>query len=83
MSPSENLSAKPQWSLWRAALYGLLIQIIVLVISGLADGGKDFFLWLHARPSEMVTHFVGELLAGPLIFVAIARIRNWRVRKSN
>jgi hypothetical protein len=74
-----SASDKParKWSLWRAALYGLILQSIVFVTSNLADGGNDAMYWLQqGRPAAIVAYFGGQLIAAPLVFVLVAFIRN-------
>jgi hypothetical protein len=67
---------KTKWSLSRAALYGLLLQVAALIVANLADGGREFAEYAHARPGQIIGHFVGQMLVSPVIFVGIAFIRN-------
>jgi H+/Cl- antiporter ClcA len=73
---------KRKWSLWRAALYGLILAVIAFAISNLADGGKDLSVWLHSRPDLMMSYFSERLLFAPTLFIVIAFIRNRFVKKS-
>jgi hypothetical protein len=80
MMPTEKRSDVP-WRISRAILYGLMLQLLTNVISALTDGGKDVALWWNASAVEMIAHFTGMMLPLPLIFVVIALIHNWRLRK--
>jgi hypothetical protein len=44
-----------RWRLSRAFLYGLALQAFALLMSGLADGGKDFALWRQGTVAEQIS----------------------------
>jgi hypothetical protein len=71
---------KQKWSLGRAAFYGLILALVVLVVSNLADQRKNLLIWLNARPGEMLGYFEAQLLLAPIVFVVVALIRNGTVR---
>jgi hypothetical protein len=73
-----TLVPRPRWSLWRAALYGLIASIIVLAINTLADGGEELSDW--SNPSRAAGYLVGSLGIWPIIFVIVVAIRNLVVR---
>jgi H+/Cl- antiporter ClcA len=82
MAVAENRTGKRKWSLWRAALYGLILAVITFITSNLANEGKELSIWLQARPAEMIAYFGARLLAAPLLFVLIAFICNRFVKTS-
>ena len=74
MSVAGDRPPKKKWSLWRAALYGLIVSVIVLVINIISAGGA---LWPHVRSgNEMIGYAAGRLFFLPLVFVLVAVIRN-------
>ena len=76
MTLSTSRTKKAKWRLSRALLYGLLLSLVLFATSNMVDGGKDLSIWLHARPAEMIGYFGGQLLFLPILFAAVAFIRN-------
>lgn len=72
-----------RWRIGRAAFYGFLLQLVAFVTSNLANGGKEIALWRTGTVAEQIGYFGGELAACPLIFMAIAAIHNWSLRRSS
>jgi hypothetical protein len=82
MSTVGSRPGKRKWSLTRAALYGLTLQTTALILGNLADGGKEFAEYAHARPGQIIGYFGAQMLFSPMIFVGIAFIRQkFRTRK--
>lgn len=70
-----------KWSLKRAFLYGLGLSVLALAVNSAADSGAEVRLWLgYGRPGEIMGWALGRVLSAPLIFVAIALIRNLFVK---
>jgi H+/Cl- antiporter ClcA len=76
-----NQPGKRKWSLWRAALLGLVIAVCLLAINSVADRGKELSIRLHAPPAEMTGYFMGRLLLLPILLVLIAFIRNFFIKE--
>jgi hypothetical protein len=69
-------SKEKKWSLWRAALYGLIAGVILFVINDAANGWQEFSTWSQARPSEVISFAIGRFGFPPVLFVLVAFIRN-------
>lgn len=75
-----------RWNLWRAALYGLFLMLLVfgVHILGIWAGTKEPDPWLNidAVPVHLfVVHWIAYFTPGPILFVVIAAIRNLFVKK--
>jgi len=69
-----TLVHRPKWSLWRAALYGLMASVAVLVIDIIiVETGLG--VW-PADPILVVPYLVVRLGFFPLLFLIGAAIRN-------
>jgi hypothetical protein len=74
--------AKKKWSLRNAALWGLGLTVLVLV-TNIAFSNPDTMKWLNAFDDELFFyHWAGYFLATPILFVAIASVRNFFVKNS-
>jgi hypothetical protein len=83
MSTPERPAAKKKWSLRNAALWGLGLTAVVL-ITNTAFSNPDTIMWLNAFDDELFFyHWAGYLLILPILFVAVASIRNLFVKNSN
>jgi hypothetical protein len=76
-----------RWSLLRAALYGILLMLLVFGVHllGIWAGTKEPDPWLNAIDVPLpsfVAHWIGYFALGPILFVVIAVIRNAFARKS-
>jgi hypothetical protein len=65
------------WRFRRAALYGLILQVLGIVSSGDWPRVKAFLISGYFEPTVAA---IAELSATPLLFVIIASIRNLLVR---
>jgi hypothetical protein len=65
-------SKEKKWSLWRAALYGLIAGVILFVINDAANGWQEFSTWSQARPSEVISFAIGRFGFPPVLFVLVA-----------
>jgi len=76
---------RKRWSLWRAALYGLLLMLFAFTVHilGLWAGTKPPDPWLSSDvPLHMLLpHWIAYFMPGPILFVIVAAIRNMFVRK--
>jgi hypothetical protein len=74
-----------RWSLWRAALYGLLLMLVVFAVHllGIWAGTKAPDPWLNTNIAlgSLLANWIGYFMPGPILFVVIAAIRNMFVRK--
>jgi hypothetical protein len=63
-------------SLWKSANIGLLISALTLLVQ--VGGGRGFELanYAHTASAGTISSLLGQILAGPLIFVLIAILRN-------
>ena len=68
-------SKEKKWSLWRAALYGLIAGMILFVISDAANGWQEVSTWSQARAGEVFGHAIGRFGFPPILFVLVAFIR--------
>jgi hypothetical protein len=83
MSAPEKPATKKKWSVRNAALWGLGLAAVVLIIN-IAFSDPDTMKWLNAFDDELFFyHWAGYLLILPLLSVAIASIRNLFVKNSN
>lgn len=67
---------KKKWSLWKAGLLGLALQIGAFVVNNAANNNWSDLAYLNASIGEALAYFAGRLLFFPLIFVLVAFIRN-------
>jgi hypothetical protein len=82
MSAPEQPVARKKWSLRNAALWGFGLTVVVLVIN-IAISNPDTIKWLNAFDDELFFyHWAGYFLVMPILFVAIASIRNLFVKNS-
>jgi len=65
---------RKRWSLWRAAASGAGVGAIAALV-GLASPGSA-----SAPDAQMLGQFTGSILAGSVLFLLVAAIRNWAVR---
>jgi hypothetical protein len=82
MLPANKPDLNKRWSLWRAALYGLLLQAFANGMSAVADKGKDAALWWNASDAEMIVHFTAMMVPAPALFVLVAWLHNRRLKKT-
>jgi hypothetical protein len=85
MIAADGERGRRKWSLWRAALYGLIVAAIAFTTSNLADGGKHLAVLIHAPAQEAIPYFAGQMLVAlaPALFVLVAFLRNRFVKASN
>ena len=68
---------KERWSPWRAAVYGLVLALIVYSFLSLGLGDEDL-----STPSALeLGEGAGLVVFGPVIFLLIAVVRNHFVEK--
>jgi hypothetical protein len=65
---------RKRWSPWRAAAWGAGVGVITALV-GLASPGSA-----SAPDAQMLGQFTGSILAGSVLFLLVAAIRNWAVR---
>jgi len=76
---SDQFSAVPgkrKWSLWRAANVGLVVSVLPLALQIANGKGVEIASQAQALGVENIAYLGGQVLAGPLLFVLIAIIRN-------
>lgn len=66
------MSAK--WSLWKAALVGLGVQVLATVAG--SDHGREVLVYLLCGQVEPMIVAITQLSVAPIIFVIVALIRN-------
>jgi hypothetical protein len=78
--------ANERWSLWRSANFGLLVSALVLAVGSFDERGFQHASYAQTASAETIFALLGEIMAGPLIFVLVALTRNrfyWRQPKSS
>jgi hypothetical protein len=79
----EQAARKKKWSIRNAALWGLGVTAAVLATS-IATSDPDTMRWLNAYDDELfVWHWAGYILIIPILFAAVASIRNLFVKDSD
>jgi hypothetical protein len=78
--------ANKKWSIWKAANAGMIVSLLPLAIQ--IASGRGFELASLAQTANLstISQLAGQVLAGPLLFVIIAVVRNiflWRLPKSD
>jgi hypothetical protein len=79
MMPADTTPRPPKrWNLWRAAFYGLLLQIFANWLTAF-NGGKPYLpdQWSF----EIIGGFVAMHIPGPILFAVIACGHNRRLKK--
>jgi H+/Cl- antiporter ClcA len=84
MSTREDKPRKKKWGLWRSALYGFILAVVVFIVHNLVDSGEQLLLFLkQARLGQIIGDLGGRLLFAPLLFVVVAFVHNRFVKNSN
>jgi hypothetical protein len=78
---TDGPSRGKKWSLWKSANIGLLTSALTLLVQ--VGGGRGFELanYAHTASAETISRLIGQILAGPLIFVLVAIVRNRLYRR--
>ncbi len=71
-----------KWSLWGAAIGGLVLSSVSLCLRALTTDGYRLANVGYLPNAELIGELAGELLVGPLVFVVIAVVRNTVRRRS-
>lgn len=69
-------STERKWSLWTAASLGLCISSALLLVAALTREAYELATVGNAPSAEQISALIGRLGAPPLLFVAIAAVRN-------
>ena len=69
---------KKKWKVWRAALYGLTLSLLMYGFYSLGFGDED----LPAPRTAELAAVAGFVASGPIIFLLVALIRNHFVQRS-
>jgi uncharacterized integral membrane protein len=80
------VATNKKWSIWRAANAGLLVSVLPLALQIANGRGVELASYAQTASAETVLFLGGQILAGPLLFVIIALVRNtfkWRLPKSD
>jgi hypothetical protein len=78
MSGAENKPRNRKWNLWRAALYGFILQVLIFSFHVSVVGDEQ----LPGLTADELGYFFGLMLPCPTFFIVVAFVRNFFVRES-
>lgn len=84
--PINAVATGRKWSIWKAANAGLLVSLLPLTLQIVSGRGVELASYAQTASAEAVLFLAGQILAGPLLFVIIALVRNafqWHLPKSD